>query len=143
MRQVEAAKRLAEEEAQRRHLRVHLRRLATLFQLLDLEAAQVLRRCRIGRAAEKPRKRLHVLDVIVLRLLTEAAYGHALEHAAAKIAYGLVLHWEVSLRLGDFTPRSSGPGTSNPVTACPPHQRLLSDLPPQQAGARAPLFSDP
>src|SRR5262244_3922592 len=122
MRQVEAAKRLAEEEAQRRHLRVHLRRLAPLFQLLDLEAAQVVRRCRIRRAAEKPRQRLYVLDVIVLCLLTEAAYGHILEHAAAKIAYGLVLHWEVSLRLGDFTPRSSGPGTSHPVIACPPHQ---------------------
>src|SRR5262249_4423756 len=135
--------RLAEEEAQRPHLRVHLRRLATLFQLLDLEAAQVLRRCRIGRAAQKPRERLHVLDVIVLRLLTEAANGHVLEHAAAKIAYGLVPHWEVSWRLGAFPPRSSGPGPSLPVSACPPHQRLLSDLPPQQAGRASAFVQSP
>src|SRR3974377_1178264 len=100
MREVEAAERLAKEEAQRGPLRFHLRCSATLPQLVDLEAAQVLRRCCFGRAAEKPGERLDVLDIVVPRLLAEPAYSHVLEHATTQIADGLVLHGDGSLRLG-------------------------------------------
>ena len=81
--EIEAAERDLEKEAQSRDLSVHLRRLRALLDLMHLEPAQVLRRRRVRRAAEKDGEGLDVLDVIVLCLLAEAADGHVLQHAAA------------------------------------------------------------
>ena len=55
--EIEPPKRDLQKEAQRRDLRVHLRRLRALLGLVHLEPAQVLSRRRVGRAAEKPFER--------------------------------------------------------------------------------------
>src|SRR5262245_54356305 len=143
MHEIEAAQRDLEEEAQGRDLRVHLRRPAALCELVHLEAAQIIPCCRIGRAAEKAGESLNVLEVIVLRLLAEPADGHVLKHAAAKIADRLVAHWGVLvLRLEVDEPLDPQDETL-PITlpaALPRlHPRRLPT--PQQAGARATLFS--
>jgi hypothetical protein len=56
---------------------------------VQLEAAQILRRRRIGPAAEESSKRLHLPDVVVTRLLREAAHCHVLDHARPQRADGL------------------------------------------------------
>jgi hypothetical protein len=60
--------------------------------LRELEAADVVAGRSVGRAAEKPGKRLDMPDIIVLRLLAEASHRHLCDHAAAKIADGIVTH---------------------------------------------------
>ena len=89
MGEVGATARDAEEEAQRGRLRVHLRRLRALRNLLGLEPADVVASRRIRRAAEKPGKGLDVPDIIVLGLGAEVAVRHILQHAAAQIGDGL------------------------------------------------------
>ena len=84
----------SEEEAQRRRLRIHLRRLCALLDLGKLEAANVVAGRGVGRAAEKPGKGLDMPDIVVLRLVAEAPHGHVRDHAAAKIADRLVTHRE-------------------------------------------------
>jgi hypothetical protein len=79
-------------EAQRRGLGIHLRRLRALFDLCELEAADVIAGCSVGRAAEKAGKGLNMSDIVALRLLAEAPDGHVRDHAAAKIADRLVTH---------------------------------------------------
>ena len=83
MGEVSAAERDGEEEAQRRGLRIHLRWLRTLLDLRKLEAADVLAARGIGRAAEKSGKGLDLPDILVLRLVAEAADRHVRDHAAA------------------------------------------------------------
>ena len=83
MGEIEAAERNLEKKAQSRDLGVHLRRLRALLDLMHLEPAQIFRRRRVRRAAEKDGEGLDVLDVIVLCLLAEAADGHVLQQAAA------------------------------------------------------------
>ena len=55
-----------------------------LLGLVHLIAPQVLRRRRLGRAAEELHEVLDVTDIVVLRLLAETADRHVLEHAAAQ-----------------------------------------------------------
>ena len=90
MGEVNAAAGNGEEEAQRRGLRVHLRRLGTLGNLICLKTAQIIAGNRIGRAAKELRQRLDMLDIVVLGLVTEVAVRHVLQHAAAKVADGLL-----------------------------------------------------
>ena len=53
-----------------------------------LETAQVLRRRRVGRPADKGRESAHIANVIVARLLAEAAHPHVLDHARPQRADG-------------------------------------------------------
>ncbi len=57
---------------------------------MHLVAPQILSRCRLRRTAEELHKVLDMADIVVLRLLAEAADGHVLQHAAAQIADGLL-----------------------------------------------------
>ena len=68
------------------------RRLHAALGQMQLEAAQVLRRRRVGRAAEEAGEGLDVADIVVAGLLAELAHRHVLEHAAAKVADGLLAH---------------------------------------------------
>ncbi len=92
MGEVSAAERDAEEEAQRRGLRVHLRRLRTLLDLCELKAADVVAARGIGGATEKSGKGLDLPDILVLGLVAKAPDRHVRDHAAAKIADRLVVH---------------------------------------------------
>ena len=92
MGQVGATARDAKEEAQCGCLRIHLRWLRALRDLLGLEAADVVAARRVRRAAEELGKGLDVPDIIVLGLGAEVAVRHILQNAAAKIADGLVTH---------------------------------------------------
>ena len=92
MSEVGATERDGEEEAQRRGLRIHLRRLRAPFDLRKLEAADVVAGRRIGRAAEKSGKSLNMPDIVVLRLVAEAPDRHVRDQTAAKIADRLVAH---------------------------------------------------
>ena len=73
-----------EEEAQRRDRAVDARRLEARLGLVHLEPAQVLGCGLVGGAAEEGGEGLHTADVVVLRLLGEAAHGHVLDHALAQ-----------------------------------------------------------
>ncbi len=73
-------------------MRVHLRRLRALRDLLGLETADVVASCAIRRAADKLGKALDVPDIIVPGLGAEVTVRHVLQQAAAKIADGLVAH---------------------------------------------------
>jgi hypothetical protein len=92
MGEVGAAERDGEEEAQGRSLRIHLRRLRPLLNLRKLEAADVVAGRGVGRAAEKSGKSLNMPNIVVLRLVAEGPDRHVRDHAAAKIADGLVTH---------------------------------------------------
>jgi hypothetical protein len=92
MGQVGAAERDGEEEAQRRGLGIHRRRLHTLLDLCELEAADVVAGRGIGGAADKSGKGLDMPDIVVLCILAKTPDRHVRDHAAAKIADRLVAH---------------------------------------------------
>src|SRR5216683_3185534 len=87
--EVRAVKRRREEEAQGRDRVVDARRLHAALPLVQLEAAQILRRRRIGGPADKGRERPHVPNVVVARLLGEAAHHHVFDHARTQRGYRL------------------------------------------------------
>ena len=91
-REIGAAERDREQEAQRDRRTVHGRRLHAGLGLVDLIAAQVLGGCCIRRAAQELGKGLDVADIIVLRLLAELADRHVLDHATTQRADGLLAH---------------------------------------------------
>src|SRR5262249_59434140 len=92
MGEVGAAQRDGEEEAQRRGLGIHLRWLRALLDLRELEAADVVARRSVGRAAGKGGKSFDLSGIVALRLLAEAPDRHVRGHTAAKIANRLVTH---------------------------------------------------
>src|SRR6184192_1848708 len=59
---------------------------------MQLEAAKVLGRCRIRRAAEKGCKGSDVADIVVASLLAEIAHAHVFDHALAQWTDGLLAH---------------------------------------------------
>ena len=67
--------RVGEEEAQRRDDAVHGRHGNAGLALLDLEAAQVLRRGRLGRAPQEGGEAPDIADVVALGLAREPAHG--------------------------------------------------------------------
>ena len=83
---VRPIERHAEKEAQGRDRAVDARRLHAALRLVELEAAQILCRRRIGRAADEGRERPDVPNVVVARLLAEAAHAHVLDHARTQRA---------------------------------------------------------
>jgi hypothetical protein len=70
-----------EEETQRRDGAVDARRLHPALPLMQLKAAQILRRRGVGRAADKGCECPHITDVVLTRLFGEAAHDHVLDHA--------------------------------------------------------------
>ncbi len=82
----------AEEKTQRRGRAVERWRLHTALGQMHLEAAHILCRSRVGRATEESGEGLDVADIVVAGLLAELAHRHVFEHAAAKIADGLLAH---------------------------------------------------
>ena len=58
----------------------------------SLEAAQIIPGRGVRRAPEELGKRFDVADLVGLRLVADGADGHVLDHAAAKIADGLLAH---------------------------------------------------
>ena len=56
--------------------------------LAQLEAAQILRRRRVGRPADKGRECSDVSHIIAARVLLEAAHGHVFDHARPQWADG-------------------------------------------------------
>jgi len=87
---IRPVERHAEEEAQGRNRAVDARRLHAALRLVQLEAAQILSRRGVGRAADEGCKRPHVPNVVVARLLAEAAHAHVLDHARTQRADGPV-----------------------------------------------------
>jgi hypothetical protein len=91
-----------------------------------------------------------VLDVVGSRLLAEPADGHVLQHAAAQTLIGFsVIGVLLVVRFGVTSPRdpqdralpNSLPRPNHPDRSSPNHAATV--MPAPQAGARAPLFSDP
>ena len=78
---VRPVERHGEEETQGRDRTVDARWLHAGLRLVQLEAAQILRRRRVGRPADEGCERPHVANVVIARLLSEAAYPHVLDHA--------------------------------------------------------------
>ena len=89
----------SEEEAQRRRLRIHLRRLCALLDLGKLEAANVVAGRGVGRAAEKPGKGLDMPDIVVLRLVAEACTVMSAIMRRRRSLIGLLLIGRPVLRL--------------------------------------------
>jgi len=85
---VRPIERHAEKEAQGRDRAVDARRLHAALRLVQLEAAQILRHRDIGRAADEGRKCPDIPNVVVARLLAEAAHTHVLDHARTQRAGG-------------------------------------------------------
>src|SRR5262249_3546673 len=144
MGEVGAAERDGEEEAQRRGLPIHLRRLRALLDLRQLEAADVVAGRSVGRAAEKSGKGLNIPDIIALRLVAEGPDRHVCDHTGAKIADRLVTHRRLLSSDWSLEP-------SNPQDGRPPRHRLsiswltppspLAPLRAQRFPARAGSFS--
>jgi hypothetical protein len=80
-RQIRPVERHREEETQSRDGAIDARRRHPALRLVQLKAAQIFRRRGVGRAADKGCKCPHVADVVVARLLGEAAHDHVLDHA--------------------------------------------------------------
>ena len=85
-RQVRPIDRVGEEEAQRRHDAVHGRHRNAGIALLDLEPAQIIRRRRIGRAAQEGREAPDIANVVALRLSREPAHVHIVDQPLAQRA---------------------------------------------------------
>jgi Type I restriction enzyme R protein N terminus (HSDR_N) len=65
---------------------VDARRLHAALRLVQLVAAQILRRRRVGRAADERRQRPHVANVVAAGVLVEAAHRHIFDHACPQSA---------------------------------------------------------
>jgi protein-S-isoprenylcysteine O-methyltransferase Ste14 len=83
-RQIRPIKRRREEEAQRRDGDVDGRRRRTGLSLMHLEAAHLFRSRRIRRAFKERRELPNATDVVIARLLAEAAQMHVGDHALAQ-----------------------------------------------------------
>jgi hypothetical protein len=78
--------RVREEEPQRRYNAVHGRHRDADLALLDLEAAQILRRGRGGRASHECGEPPNVADVVALRLVRKPAHVHIVDQSLAQRA---------------------------------------------------------
>jgi hypothetical protein len=87
-RQIRPVQRHREEEAQGRDRAADARRLHSDLRLVQLEETQVFRCRRVGRSADKGRECPDLPDIVVTRLLAEAAHGHVLDHARPQWADG-------------------------------------------------------
>ena len=74
---------------------------------VQLEAADIIRRCRIRRALEKCSEPLAAIDVASLRVRTELAGVHVLDHPLAQRADGIRTHGQLLSWMRFTTPQSS------------------------------------
>src|ERR1700747_960287 len=79
---------------------------------MQLEAAKILRCCRIRRTAEEGCEGLDLSDIVVARLFDEVAHCHVFDHALAQRADGSLAHrgapcMGLSLSSANFAKRSS------------------------------------
>ena len=98
----------AEEEPKRSHGRVHAGCAKRALNKMEAVEPQILRRRRLGGAADERRKVLDAADVVLLRLLSEMARGHVVDHALTKRAD---THTELLLRMR-LTPHSQAEPTA-------------------------------
>jgi hypothetical protein len=92
MSEVGTPKRDREQEAQGGGLAVQLRRPGALLDLMLLEPPEIVTRGSVGRAAKEGSQRLDMADIVMPGLVAERADAHVGQHAAVKIADGLVGH---------------------------------------------------
>src|SRR6266850_3747167 len=97
-----------EEETQGRDRTVDAWWLHAGLRLVQLEAAQILRRRRVGRPADEGCERPHVANVVIARLLSEVAYPHVLDHARPQRADRRCEGWEV-IGSSSLKPKIAGP----------------------------------
>jgi hypothetical protein len=83
-REVGPVERVREEEPQRRDNAVHRRHGNAGVALLDLEAAQILRRGCVGRAPDKRGEAPHVAYVVALGLALEPAHIRVVDQSLAQ-----------------------------------------------------------
>jgi hypothetical protein len=62
--------------------------LHATIRLVDLEAADILGRCRVRWAPEERRETPNETDVVTLGVFAQATHGHVFEHALAQRAHG-------------------------------------------------------
>ena len=87
--------------------------------LVQLEAAKILRRRGVRRAAEEGGEVPDVADVVVLRLLAEAADRHVFDHAPAQRADGLLAHRDAPVLSEVANPSISRQDAPPPRLAAP------------------------
>jgi hypothetical protein len=80
-RQIRPVERYGEEEAQCRNGAVDGGRLYPALALVNLKAANILSRCRIGRLIKEGCEAAHNANIIVLRIGSQATHRHVFEHA--------------------------------------------------------------
>ena len=122
-----------EQEPQRRDSAVDGRRSDALLMLIELEAADILRRRGVGRAAEKRGKAPDVTNVVLLRVGAEAPHEHVVLHALAKRRNGCIGRRGSH---GEFLSLKGTPWSARPP---PPAQRLriLRHLRPRRPSREA------
>jgi hypothetical protein len=94
--QVGAFERHGEKEPQRGNGSVDRPRAYLLLRHMQLKAAKIVARRRIGRPAEESREGPNMPNVVLPSRFAEAARGHVVDHALAQRADGLVGHHESS-----------------------------------------------
>src|SRR3954451_21688270 len=92
-RQVWPVDRDGEEEAERRNRRVDAGRLHAGLGLVDLKPPDVFDGRRIGGTPEEGSKAAHAADIVTLRLTSQTAHGHVLEHTLTQRADGGLNGW--------------------------------------------------
>jgi len=91
--QIRPVERHGEEEAERRHRTVDSGGLHPALGLMNLETTDILGGRRIRRPPEEGGEAPHEAYVVVLRVLSKAAYRHVLKHALTERAHGLLDSW--------------------------------------------------
>jgi len=97
--EVGPVERVREKEPQRRDDAVHRRHWNAGFALLDLEAAQILRCGRVGRAPQKRGEASDVTDVVALGHGREPAHVHVVDQSLTQRADRGGGKWIVHRRL--------------------------------------------
>src|SRR5262245_58343365 len=109
-REVEPPQRHTQQEPHPGHDPVAVTDAHAHFGQVKLEAANVLGCGRVGGALEKGRKPLAAADVTPLRVRTQLARGHVLDHPLAQRADNLRTHRQLLSWMRLTTPRSLRPG---------------------------------
>ena len=117
-RQIPALQCHQKQEPQRRDSAVDGRRSDALLMLIQLEAADIVRRRGVGRAAEERGEAPDVTNVVLLRVGAEATHEHVVQHALAKRRDGCIGRWGSH---GEFLSLKGTPGSARPPL---PVQRL-------------------
>src|SRR5258708_30101473 len=132
---VQPPQRYAKQEPKPGHDAVAIADARAALGKVQLEAANVLRCCRVRGSLEKCRKLLAAADMAPLRSGTQLARIHVLDHALTQRADGIRTHGKLLSWMRLKTPRSSRQGLS-PATDDLPYAQC-SRPSPQAVGYRA------